>query len=215
MRIDIDTRALGDARLTRPITVSFPALRKVSPAMAGILLGTLRDLSGAQYATILGKANLAHLDGAPAGLTDAEVAALFASTHELMGEALTRLFFSNYGKLLAPRVLDAGLAEELRAAVAGAPAPGRKKAFVDGLVQLSTATSLGALKAWEDESHLHLSFDLCPFCARIRGSRSAICSSAATLWGALAQKLLGSSLSFEEYECVAAGGTRCRFRVAR
>src|SRR5690349_7655977 len=93
------------------------------------VLDAVTRVSGPQYRALLTAAGWQHWLATPPPATwapiarPADLSRLFNAVYRMLGEDLTRLFFTNYGNILAEQLLESEIGSGLRQALAGSPPP--------------------------------------------------------------------------------------------
>ena len=178
----------------------------------------VQQISGAQYEVLLTRAGLTRFRDAlpPVDLqpvaTRAELSQLFATTYELLGEALTRLFIRNFGKAIAETLVGSAPWLALAAQGAGVPRDGQRAWFVQQMAQV-TGRNWSHMTISEDAAAWYLELEACPICAGIRGISAPICANVEGVWAAAARLMIQQRVRVAEVACHAMGAPHCRFAI--
>lgn len=184
-----------------------------------LLLGMLqavKQISGANYPRLLEQAGLSrYLTALPPpnndpACTAEEYSRLPAVVYVMLGEALARLFLRNAGTNLAEQ---AGSLPDIQAqatVLQHLPPDVALRSFVTGMAHATSRTWAPAI-ASEDATAWYIAVAPCPVCLGIRGTSAPLCASTEALFLGLARKMLDRRTRVVEIECIAAGGTCCKF----
>ncbi len=181
-----------------------------------LMLDSAARVSGPQYQALLTAAGWQQWLTTPPPATWAPVARpadlsrLFNAVYRMLGEDLTRLFFTNYGNAIAEQLLASDAGAELRQALAKGPQPAGLADFLQVFTrQLAQAWGKSTLQ--ETPEAWLLTDEHCPVCSEIRGARAPVCTSGTALMGQVARQLLGRRVRVAEVACVATGDPHCVF----
>jgi bacteriochlorophyll 4-vinyl reductase len=180
------------------------------------MLDSVARVSGPQYRALLTAAGWQQWLTTPPPATWAPVARptdvnrLFTAVYQMLGEDLTRLFFTNYGNAMAEQLLASEAGTELRQALARAPQPAGLAEFLPVFARVQ-AQGWGNATLHETPQAWLMTVEHCPVCSEIRGARAPVCASGTALMGQMARRLLGRRVRVAEVACVATGDPHCVF----
>ena len=178
------------------------------------VLDAVARVSGPQYRALLTAAGWQHWLTTPPPATWAPVARpadlsrLFSAVYRMLGEDLTRLFFTNYGNAMAEQLLAAEAGTELRQALARAPQPASLAEFLPVFTRVQ-AQGWGHATLHETPQAWLMTMDYCPVCSEISGARAPLCTSGTALMGQMARQIMGRRVRVAEVACVATGDPHC------
>ncbi len=178
------------------------------------VLDAVARVSGLQYRALLAAAGWQQWLVTPPPATWAPIARpvdlsrLFSAVYRMLGEDLTRLFFTNYGNAMAEQLLAAEAGTELRQALARAPQPASLAEFLPVFTRVQ-AQGWGHATLHETPQAWLMTMDYCPVCSEIRGARSPVCTSGTAIMGQMARQIMGRRVRVAEVACVATGDPHC------
>jgi len=202
------------------MTVS-PANSKRVPAVAfRLILAGIQDVAGSQFSKVLTQAELQrYLDAPPPEdqsptVTEQELSRLYGTTYRVIGESLTRMFLTNYGRKLPTALLNSPPGLEMQKAAAAAPAAKKLETAVHLIAD--TGTKLWVpMKVLEDQEAYYLEIGHCAICAEMKGARSPICANSEVVYTEMARALSGKRVMAIEVECAAMGAPHCKYRIRK
>jgi hypothetical protein len=180
----------------------------------------VQQISGGQYELLLTRAGLARFRQTLPGTdmhpvaTRAELARLFATVYEMLGEPLTRLFMRNIGTAFAAGLVQSpawGVLAEQGRRVPGAQ---RQGWFVEQMAQV-TGRHWSPTRLWEDGAAWYLELEYCPNCAGLHGLQAPICANVEVVWGAAAKLMIEQRVHIVEVACHGMGAPHCVFAIAK
>ena len=185
-----------------------------------LILESIRDVAGSRYGKVLETAGLTrYLDAPPpadqtSNVTGHELARLYGATYQVMGESLTRLFLTNYGRKLPDTLLASPWGHEMVEKASQAP-PSERLGTAVRLIAETSSKVWGEQSVSEDTVAFYLEVRNCAVCREMRNVRSPICASNEYFFGAVARALTGVRVTALEVECTAQGASCCKFRLRK
>jgi hypothetical protein len=196
------------------------APKRVPGLILRMILEEIQGAAGTQYARVLEQAELTRYAEAPPPadqsptITEPALSRLYGATFKVIGESLTRLFLTNYGRRLPEALLASPAGQQMQAEAQTVPADKRLGAAVRLIAE--TGTRLWTpMRLLEDSEAYYLEISRCAICADIVGARAPICGNSEIVYTALARALSGVRVTALEVECAAAGGKHCRYRIRK
>lgn len=197
-----------------------PVDRRVPSSVLRLILAGIRDVAGSQYGSVLSQASLSRYqselpaDDASLTITHAELSRLYATTHRVVGETLTRVFLNDYGRRFPEALLAGELGQEMLAQMKGVPESERLAKAVrlvaDSGEKFSVAVDLS-----ETSEAFFLTVRECAICAEIKNARAPVCANSEAFYGGMVRGLSGKRVTAIETECVAMGDPHCRYRIRK
>jgi hypothetical protein len=179
-----------------------------------IVLQSMREISGRQYATLLKKADLEQFlntlppdDQNPAA-GSADLERLYLTVYDVLGETLARLFHRNMGPSLAGAVLDSPWGHTLQAKAAQLPPEARLEWFVREMAR-ATSESWAPQTVSEDAVAWYIHSNHCRVCRGIHNARAPYCAGADAMYRLVGERLLGRRVRASEVACAAMGAPHC------
>lgn len=197
-----------------------PDDRHVPASVLRLILSGIRDVAGSQYGSVLSQASLTRYaqalppDDASPTISHRELSRLYATTHRVVGETLTRVFLNDYGRRFPEALLASELGEEMLAQMQGVPEHERLAKAV-GLVAVSGEKFSVAVDLSETPEAFFLTVRECTICAEIKNARAPVCANSEAFYGAMVRGLSGKRVTAIETECVAMGDPHCRYRIRK
>ena len=183
-----------------------------------LTLQTMKENSGSQYGHLLAAAGLARYsemlppdDWTPSATVD-ELAELYHTVYNMLGESLTRLFLRNYGQGLARTLLDQEWGQAMLAQAPAIPATQRVHWFVDKWLA-HTGQHWTLMTVVQDEAAWYLTPELCHYCAGITGVSAPLCAATEVMLRTVAEKIVGWRVRVVEIECAAMGSRHCKYAI--
>lgn len=198
-----------------------PAEQKRVPAVAlRLILSGIQEVAGSQFSRVLTEAELQEYgtkappeDQTPT-ISEGQLSRLYGSTHRVIGESLTRVFLTNYGRKLPAALLAGPLGQEMLRKVAQAPEEKKLEAAVREIAE--TGTKLWVpIRFLEDAEAYYLEIQSCVICAEMKGAQSPICANSEVVYTELARTLSGKRVTAIEVECAAVGAKHCKYRIRK
>lgn len=197
-----------------------PDDRRVPASVLRLILSGIRDVAGSQFATVLSQASLNRYaqalppDDATLTITHRELSRLYATTHRVVGETLTRVFLNDYGRRFPEALLASEMGQAMHAQMVGVPDSHRLAKAVE-LVAASGEKFSVAVDLTETPEAYFLTVRECTICAEIKNARAPVCANSEAFYGAMVRGLSGKRVTAIETECVAMGDPHCSYRIRK
>lgn len=192
----------------------------VPASVLRLILEGIRDVAGSQFPRVLEQADLQrYRDALPPAdttptITHSHLSRLYGTTHRVVGETLTRVFLTNYGRRLPESVLGSAIGQGMYEAMEGVPEAKRLAHAVR--VVADTGSRFGVeVVLTEDAEAYYLTVEECAICADIRDARSPVCANSEYFYGTMVKTLSGVRVTALEIECRAQGARHCRYRIRK
>ncbi len=197
-----------------------PDDRRVPASVLRLILSGIRDVAGSQFGNVLNQASLGRYvqalppDDGTLTISHRELSRLYATTHRVVGETLTRVFLNDYGRRFPEALLAGEMGQAMRARMAGVPDAERLGMAVR-LVSESGAKFSVDVELSETSEAYFLTVRECTICAEIKNARAPVCANSEAFYGAMVRGLSGKRVTAIETECVAMGDPHCRYRIRK
>ena len=147
-------------------------------------------------------------------ITHRQLSQLYGTTHRVVGETLTRVFLTNYGRRLPESMLGSAIGQGMYEAMEGVPENARLARAVR--VVAETGSKFGVeVQLTEDSEAYYLTVVECAICADIHNARAPVCANSEYFYGTMVRTLSGVRVTALEIECGAQGAGHCRFRIRK
>jgi hypothetical protein len=177
-------------------------------------------VAGSQYGKVLETAGLSrYLDALPPAdqtptVTGPELSHLYGAIYRVMGESLTRLFLTNYGRKLPEALLASPWGKAMVEQASKAPPAERLGTAVRLIAETGTRVWV-EMSVTEDAEAFYLEVRNCAVCKEMHKARSPICANNEYFYGAVARALTGMRVTALEVECAAQGAACCKYRLRK
>ncbi len=189
---------------------------QVTGSTVRYILDAMAAVEPSKVSPILERAGLKHLAGVTATATpvasNGDLARVYATAYELMGETMTRLFLSRYGETVCETFLASPDGKALLAEAAAQPPQLRVAVAIKGMAD-RMSKSVYQTRFSEDEVACYVDVADCLTCDGVRHARAPYCASLETLFTALGRQVSGKRITCLETTCRAMGGATCRYRI--
>lgn len=185
-----------------------------------LVLETLQQVSGPQYAKLLQQAGLERflasgpLMQTPTPLTVTEIQQLLQTVWSQLGEDLFRLYEQNMGKGMARGFVQGPVGAQLRAGAQTLP-PDQRLAWAVRTFYGQMVASRSHSTLQEHPDAWHLRFEPCLACLGITGAQAPICASVAIVTQQLLAHAVESRVKVTEIACHAQGAATCVFAITK
>ena len=188
----------------------------ISNGLLRVNLQATKRISGHNYARLLEQAGLGRYgtqlpppNDQPACSAE-EYSRLPEAVFAMLGESLTRLFLRNAGSTMVERTMRHPQMVTLASHLHTLPREARLSQFMPPLTRLANQTWAAATTV-EDETAHYLLISECPTCRSLHDLSAPICANSESFYAGIATASVGYRVRVVEVECVATGGTVCRF----
>lgn len=202
------------------MTASPAPIKRVPAVALRLILAGIKDVAGSQYSKVLTQAELQrYVDSPPPEdqsptISEPELSRLYGTTYRVIGESLTRMFLTNYGRKLPAALLNGPAGLEMQKAAAATPEAKKLETAVQLIAD--TGTKLWVpMRVLEDQEAYYLEISHCAICAEMKGARSPICGNSEVVYTELARALSGKRVMAIEVECAAMGAPHCKYRIRK